>query len=185
MTQGTSTMMATATASSTSTNEAQASSNQALAPKGLAQHKTPILESRTPLMMQLIVHRALLTDPGSTWTTGPMMAQAAHAATAVTVKTLSTSALTQEYFSEKNLTYMRKVVLQTPSKGALADLAALSAKLTEGRREWMQRRQSQDDTSGDDEFPDHHLWIEQPESVPTCLAIAPNRKPAVSSAGLV
>jgi hypothetical protein len=22
----------------------------------------------------------------------------------------------------------------------------------------------------------HHLWVEQPEDVPTCLALAPNRK---------
>lgn len=22
----------------------------------------------------------------------------------------------------------------------------------------------------------HHLWIEQPENIPTCLAVAPNRR---------
>lgn len=30
----------------------------------------------------------------------------------------------------------------------------------------------------EEEFPDHVLWIEQPENIPTILAIAPNRRPA-------
>ena len=29
--------------------------------------------------------------------------------------------------------------------------------------------------SADPSIP-HHLWIEQPENIPTCLAIAPNRR---------
>ena len=32
--------------------------------------------------------------------------------------------------------------------------------------------------------PPHYLWIEQPEDIPTVLAIAPNHKPAVRVSGL-
>ncbi|CAO1619013.1 unnamed protein product [Parajaminaea phylloscopi] len=144
---------------------------------------TPAAQSpsvRQPLVMQLIVNRSLIGTPGSTWTLGPMMAQAAHAATAVTIKTLATSSATQEYVHEDNLAEMHKVVLQPPSKGALTDLNALSRKLTEERDQWVREHRGDDNVKGnaDEEFPDHYLWIEQPENIPTCLAIAPNRKPA-------
>lgn len=51
-------------------------------------------------------------------------------------------------------------------------LQELSDKLTAAQREAQE--------AGQQDFPDHFLWIEQPENIPTVLAVAPNRKPAVS-----
>jgi len=68
---------------------------------------------------------------------------------------------TQAYVSADNLPHMHKIVLQTPKNVSLSDLAAqLSAETHEA-------------------MPPHYLWLEQPENVPTCLAVAPNRKPEV------
>lgn len=63
---------------------------------------------------------------------------------------------------------MHTVTLQTRSKGPLSDLTKLSEELERVKK-----------TQEGDEFPDHHLWIEQPENIPTCIAIAPNLKPPV------
>lgn len=61
---------------------------------------------------------------------------------------------------------MRKVVLQTDE--SLFDLS--------------QRLQVAEANSS--EFPLHHLWIEEPEHIPTVLAIAPNIRPSVSCKSL-
>lgn len=100
------------------------------------------------------------------------MAQAAHAAISA-IQISSTSTNTQEYISASNLSSMHKVVLQTPREGkAKMDLHELSAKLSEARKVY-------EDAGGEGEgFPRHYLWVEQPEGLATCLAIAPNRKPA-------
>lgn len=160
--------------------ESQATGNASQSLEAAPSRGTP---SQQPLVMQLIIDKSLLTSSGSTWTLGPMMAQASHAAVAVTAKTMASSALTREYVAEANLAAMHKVVLQTPSKGALSKLTALSQKLTEGREQWL--AEHPDDDNGnqqeDDAFPEHYLWVEQPENIPTCLAIAPNRKPPVSA----
>jgi hypothetical protein len=63
---------------------------------------------------------------------------------------------------------MHKVVLKGPEKLTLQEL---SNKLTAAQKEAQEGDQ--------DDFPDHFLWIEQPENIPTVLAVAPNRKPAV------
>lgn len=120
--------------------------------------------------MQLIVDGEASATLG--WPKGPWMAQAAHAAiAALTVSASSPS--TAEYVSASNLSSMHKVVLQTPRAGkAKMDLRELSARLTEARSKYEQHQ------GEEEEFPMHYLWIEQPENVPTCLAIAPNRKPA-------
>lgn len=141
---------------------------------------------KQPLIMQIIVDRNLVSSPE--WSLGPLMTQAAHAATAATVSTLETSPLTRAYVSTENLPQMHKVVLQTPEKGAMSDLRALSAKLAEGRAQWEADRKEgeQGGLDNDDHwFPEHYLWIEQPENVPTCIAVAPNRKPPVSEHGCV
>lgn len=105
------------------------------------------------------------------------MAQAAHAAIAVIVKS-SDSPNTRAYVSERNLDSMHKVVLQTPSSGkAKMDLHDLARKLDEARRVYEEEAGDGKEGEGE-EFPQHCLWIEQPENVATCLAIAPNRKPA-------
>lgn len=127
-----------------------------------------------PLVMQLIVDGASSTSFG--WPKGPWMAQSAHAAIAA-IQTSFDSAATREYVSSANLESMHKVTLQTPAEGkAKMTLPQLSEKLTAARAEWEKTRNAASEDA--DEFPRHFLWIEQPENVPTCLAIAPNRKPA-------
>ncbi|OCH90612.1 hypothetical protein OBBRIDRAFT_793170 [Obba rivulosa] len=81
------------------------------------------------------------------------MAQVAHATSAVLHETRELPA-TQMYLSD--LQNMRKVVLQTPDRTSIERLSALLA-------------------SASPTIP-HHLWIEQPENVPTCLAFAPNTR---------
>lgn len=68
---------------------------------------------------------------------------------------------TQAYVSAENLPNMHKIVLQAPKNVSLTELAAQLAAETH------------------EEMPPYYLWHEQPENVPTCLAVAPNRKPEV------
>lgn len=82
-------------------------------------------------------------------------------------------ATTQAYLSSDNLPRMRKIVLQT-RKGT--DLKDVSMQLEDAKR-------VASTTLDGDLFPKHHLWIEQPENIPTVLAIAPNTKPKVSMIG--
>ncbi|KAI0827943.1 peptidyl-tRNA hydrolase II [Trametes gibbosa] len=104
-----------------------------------------------PLVMQIVVRRDLLDVEG--WGVGPLMAQVAHATSAVLHETRERSE-TQMYLAD--LKNMRKVVLQTVDQSTLQRLASLLAE-------------------SDPPVP-HHLWVEQPENVPTCLALAPNRR---------
>lgn len=69
---------------------------------------------------------------------------------------------TQDYVSEANLAHMHKIVLQAPKNVSLTELSS-------------QLHAAESDAS----MPPHYLWTEQPENIPTCLAMAPNRKPAV------
>lgn len=62
---------------------------------------------------------------------------------------------------------MHKIVLCNSEKQSLADI---SAKLT-AAREAIQTPEEKE------AFPEHYLWVEQPEDIPTVLAMAPNRKP--------
>ncbi|EPQ28420.1 uncharacterized protein PFL1_04247 [Pseudozyma flocculosa PF-1] len=120
-----------------------------------------------PLVMQIIVDRELVKQPG--WTRGPLMAQSAHAALAA-CHISSTSPNTTAYLGPENLAHMHKIVLQTPSDNGKTTLTALSERLAQARKEWEATREGE-------EVPLHYLWIEQPENIPTCLALAPNRKP--------
>ncbi|KAI0359613.1 peptidyl-tRNA hydrolase II [Trametes cingulata] len=103
------------------------------------------------LLMQIVVRRDLLEAEG--WGVGPLMAQVAHATSAVLHETRERPE-TQAYLED--LKNMRKVVLQTPDQVSIERLANL--------------------LSASDPPVPYHLWIEQPENVPTCLAIAPNRR---------
>lgn len=107
------------------------------------------------------------------------MAQAAHAAIAA-IQISSSSTDTQEYISGSNLTSMHKVVLQTPNEGkGKMSLEELSEKLLEAEAKANASGAQGTAEDGEDEvFPKHFLWVEQPENIATCLAIAPNRKPA-------
>ncbi|SJX61447.1 uncharacterized protein SRS1_10510 [Sporisorium reilianum f. sp. reilianum] len=120
----------------------------------------------------------LIIDGSSTlnWPKGPWMAQSAHAAISAIQISLS-SPLTQHYVSAAHLGSMHKVVLQTPATGkAQMDLHQLAARLSEARKVYEEAVSA--GKEDEEEFPQHYLWVEQPEGVATCLAIAPNRKPA-------
>ncbi|KZP28504.1 peptidyl-tRNA hydrolase II [Athelia psychrophila] len=107
-----------------------------------------------PLVMQIIVRRDLLNEEG--WGYGPLMAQTAHAATAVLHETRDRDETIQYLADLRN---MHKAVLETTDVTSLLRLSSLLA------------------SEASPGFPvPHHLWIEQPENVPTCIAIAPNRK---------
>ena len=62
---------------------------------------------------------------------------------------------TRAYVSTDNLPHMHKIVLQTPKGVTLTALSEQLRGVTEP------------------DMPTHYLWTEQPENVPTCLAIAP------------
>lgn len=79
---------------------------------------------------------------------GASMAQVAHASVAAIARTYDAPA-TREYLGA--LESMTKVVLKCEDEGAMRSVADALSK----------------------ESIAHHLWIEQPENVPTCLATAP------------
>ncbi|KAI0767060.1 peptidyl-tRNA hydrolase II [Fomes fomentarius] len=104
------------------------------------------------LVMQIVVRRDLLD--AEAWGIGPLMAQVAHATSAVLHETRDRPE-TQAYLDD--LENMRKVrILLTADQTSLQKLADL--------------------LSAADPAVPYHLWIEHPENVPTCLALAPNRR---------
>ncbi|KAI0919020.1 hypothetical protein AcW1_003493 [Taiwanofungus camphoratus] len=114
-------------------------------------HHTDLEPPSQPLVMQIVVRRDLLDREG--WGIGPLMAQTAHATAAVLHETYNRLE-TQAYLND--LKNMRKVVLQTADRTSIERLSSLFS-------------------SSDPPIP-HHLWVEHPEDVPTCLALAPNRR---------
>jgi len=102
------------------------------------------------------------------WGYGPLMSQTAHAAVAVLHETKDRQE-TIDYLAD--LKNMHKAVLQTADLASLLKLSSLLSsppKLT-----------SSNNTAGDSpsEVPiPHYLWVEQPENIPTCIALAPNRR---------
>ncbi|KAM5542981.1 hypothetical protein V8D89_003365 [Ganoderma adspersum] len=111
----------------------------------------PPAPAQQPLVMQIVVRRDLLEAEG--WGIGPLMAQVAHATSAVLHETRELRE-TQAYLGD--LTNMRKVIMQTANQASIERLASLLAAA--------------------DPPVAHHLWVEQPENVPTCLALAPNHR---------
>ncbi|XP_064781257.1 putative peptidyl-tRNA hydrolase PTRHD1 [Oncorhynchus masou masou] len=104
-------------------------------------------------LVQYVVVRSDLVNTLS-WPLGAVISQACHAATAA-IHLNYNDPDTQEYLAE--LDSMHKVVLQALDQ---ASLSSLSETLTE-------------------KGVAHKLWVEQPENVPTCLALKPYPKDTV------
>ncbi|KAF3703038.1 putative peptidyl-tRNA hydrolase PTRHD1 [Channa argus] len=104
-------------------------------------------------LVQYVVVRSDLVHKLS-WPLGAVITQACHAATAA-IHLHYSDADTQRYLAE--LDSMHKVVLGAPDEAALS---TLSENLT---------------LAG----VSHKLWIEQPENIPTCLALKPYPKETV------
>ncbi|VVC88269.1 unnamed protein product [Leptidea sinapis] len=105
------------------------------------------------LSVQYILLRSdLMKDLG--WTIGALVAQACHASTAV-LHIFKDDKNTIEYLN--NLDNMHKVVLEVPNEDSLK-------KVTDKLKE---------------NSIDHKLWIEQPENIPTCVALKPYPKEEV------
>jgi len=104
------------------------------------------------IVQYIVVRGDLLTKLN--WPIGALVAQACHAATAVT-HLFYEDEHTKSYLAD--LDNMHKIILEAKDETALKTLAD---KLTEAAV-------------------DHKLWIEQPENYPTCLAVKPYPKSEV------
>lgn len=109
-----------------------------------------------PLMQYIVLRRDLQEREG--WPLGALVAQGAHAAVAAVAENLG-DAQTQQYVAPAALGSMTKAVLEVKNLNALTSLAE---RLTAAGVV-------------------HHLWVEQPEDIPTCLATKPARKSDVSA----
>lgn len=90
------------------------------------------------------------------WGLGAMIAQACHASVASIATTLESS-ITKSYLGDLN--NMHKVILKADK---LEDLLKAERKLKEANIA-------------------HHMWIEQPENIATCLACSPQPKSLVQT----
>ncbi|CAG4967128.1 unnamed protein product [Colias eurytheme] len=100
----------------------------------------------------ILLRSDLLKDLG--WSIGALVAQACHASSAV-LHVYRDDENTINYLGD--LDNMHKVVLEVPNEESLKKIAE---KLKENSI-------------------DHKLWIEQPENIPTCLALKPYPKEEV------
>ncbi|XP_019188772.1 PREDICTED: putative peptidyl-tRNA hydrolase PTRHD1 [Ipomoea nil] len=107
------------------------------------------------VVVQYLVLRRDLID---TWPLGSIVTQGCHAAVAA-IWSNKEDPVTLQYCAPANLDSMHKVTLEVKGE---AQILNLSGKLKEGGIA-------------------HKLWIEQPENIPTCLAIKPYPKSLVSS----
>ncbi|KAF2894060.1 hypothetical protein ILUMI_12110 [Ignelater luminosus] len=105
--------------------------------------------STNGIVQYVVVRSDLLRELG--WPTGALIAQACHAATAVTHLFRDDEHM-KLYLSD--LDNMHKVVLEAPNENSLI---SLKDKLVENNVK-------------------HKLWIEQPENIPTCLVAKPYPK---------
>ncbi|XP_005991104.1 putative peptidyl-tRNA hydrolase PTRHD1 [Latimeria chalumnae] len=101
-------------------------------------------------LVQYVVVRADLQETLA-WPLGAVIAQACHAATAA-VHLYYHDSSTRSYLSQ--LDSMHKVVLEAPDEATLVNLSKILK----------------------EENIDHKLWIEQPENIPTCIALKPYPK---------
>lgn len=113
-------------------------------------------------MNGLVQYLVIAENVCKEWGTGPIIAQACHATAACLLKYWDDPD-TRAYVSTTNLPNMAKVVLKSQ------DLMKLKSTL-------------------DDLCVDSYLWIEQPENMPSALAIKPYErcfiKPIMQSLGL-
>ncbi|KPJ07633.1 Putative peptidyl-tRNA hydrolase PTRHD1 [Papilio machaon] len=103
----------------------------------------------TTVVQYILLRSDLLKDLG--WSVGSLVAQACHASSAV-LHLFKDDEYTVKYLND--LDNMHKVVLEVPNEETLRKIAE---KLKENSI-------------------DHKLWIEQPENIPTCLALKPYPK---------
>ena len=111
------------------------------------------------VLVQYVVVRS---DLASSWPLGAIIAQACHACVAALAQAADDSggggagaaAAAAAYVSPAALPAMHKIVLGTEGADSLAALAARLRAASVA----------------------HHVWVEQPEGVPTCLASAPAAK---------
>ncbi|KPJ02433.1 PREDICTED: putative peptidyl-tRNA hydrolase PTRHD1 [Papilio xuthus] len=106
----------------------------------------------TTIVQYILLRSDLLKDLG--WSIGSLVAQACHASSAV-LHLFKDDEYTAKYLND--LDNMHKVVLEVPNEESLRKL---SEKLKENSI-------------------DHKMWIEQPENIPTCLALKPYPKEEV------
>ncbi|WVN87739.1 uncharacterized protein L203_102934 [Cryptococcus depauperatus CBS 7841] len=127
--------------------------SQATASKTLSQEAL----RPTGLVMQIIMRRDLFTN--RKWSIGPLLAQSAHAATAVLHKYRDHPDVKRYLDGEDGRGWetMRKVVLEVSDESALRGITERLDAMT-------------------NPIP-YHLWIEQPEDTPTALALIPNKRP--------
>ncbi|KAM8952612.1 putative peptidyl-tRNA hydrolase PTRHD1 [Pelodytes ibericus] len=104
------------------------------------------------LVQYIVLRRDLQTTLG--WPLGALVAQACHAATSA-IHLYYQHPHTQEYLQE--LDTMHKVLLEAADEVTLTNLAESLKK----------------------ENIDHKVWIEQPENIPTCIALRPYPKEEV------
>ncbi|XP_059058651.1 putative peptidyl-tRNA hydrolase PTRHD1 [Achroia grisella] len=105
-----------------------------------------------PIVQYVLLRSDLLKDLG--WSIGALVAQACHASTAA-LHLYKDDEHTIQYLND--LDNMHKVVLEVPNEDSLKKAAE---KLKENSI-------------------DYKLWTEQPENIPTCLAIKPYPKEAI------
>jgi len=103
-----------------------------------------------PTIVQYIVVRGDLLKELK-WPVGAVLAQACHAVTAVTHLFHEDE---QMRLYLKDLDNMNKVVLEAPNEQSIMNL---------------KNRLEEDNVK-------HKLWIEQPENIPTCIAVKPYAK---------
>ncbi|WWD03216.1 hypothetical protein V865_001267 [Kwoniella europaea PYCC6329] len=120
---------------------------------------TPTQEPPKPtgLVMQIIIRRDLLTV--HKWPIGPLLAQSAHAATAVLHRYRDHPDVRRYLEGEDGRGWegMRKVVLEVQDESSLKEITTKIDNLS-------------------NPIP-YHLWVEQPENTPTALALIPNKRP--------
>lgn len=115
----------------------------------------PTSEPTTPEPSSCLV-QYILVRTDLNWSTGALIAQACHASVASIANTFS-KPNTVNYL--KDLGNMHKVILQATKEQDLIKVANL---LKEANI-------------------DHHLWVEKPENLITCLAVSPQPKLSIAS----
>lgn len=84
-----------------------------------------------------------------------------------------------EKLTEQRNAWKARAALQSPASGeevAQASHPDRPARNGPGQRAERENKE-EDNVEEEEEFPDHVLWMEQPENVPTVLALAPNHRP--------
>ncbi|KAH9919394.1 uncharacterized protein B0H18DRAFT_1027893 [Fomitopsis serialis] len=126
-----------------------------------------------------------MSTPG--WGVGPLMAQTAHATAAVLHETRDLPE-TRAYLDDlKNMRKVSEPFIEPVDRGSpvpsspcilksrrLIICIILQAVLQVADRKGIEKLATLL-SSADPPIP-HHLWIEQPENEPSCLALAPNRR---------